>query len=261
MMKKVLIFSLVIWAFGAQAQRSDNISVERYYSIKKGNVWFKATRLMYGFREGILYPQTETDTLYFYNDMDKSLEYSFERLPDFLSVQMIPNNVQANSEAKIAVAYDTKVKDTYGPTFDYFYMKTNDDQQPRKRLIVSPNIKEDFSKLTQEERENAPVISFDESEYDFGTIQQGDKINHTFVFTNEGQRDLIIRNTKAGCGCTASEPDKKVLAPGEQGSIEVKFNSFGKKGKQRQRITIIANDPENPVTKLYLKGNVVKKEE
>ncbi|MDZ7777935.1 MAG: DUF1573 domain-containing protein [Bacteroidales bacterium] len=261
MMKKVLIFSLVIWAFGAQAQRSENISVERYYSIKKGNVWFKATRLMYGYQDGILYPQTETDTIYFYNDMDKPLEYSFERLPDFLSVQMIPNNVPANSEAKIAVAYDTKVKDTYGPTFDYFYMQTNDDQQPRKRLIVSPDIKEDFSILSDTELANAPVIAFDEQEYDFGTIQMGEKINHTFTFTNRGGRDLIIRNTKAGCGCTASEPDKKVLAPGEQGTIDVKFNSFGKKGKQYQRITIIANDPEQPETTLYLKGNVVKKEE
>jgi len=52
-----------------------------------------------------------------------------------------------------------------------------------------------------------------------------------------------------------------VLAPGEQGTIDVKFNSFGKKGKQNQRITIIANDPEQPETTLYLKGNVVKKEE
>jgi len=256
-----MIFSLMIWAFGAQAQRSENISVERYYSIKKGNVWFHATRLMYGYQDGILYPQTETDTIYFYNNMDKPLEYSFERLPDFLSVQMIPDNVPANSEAKIAVAYDTKVKDTYGPTFDYFYMQTNNDQQPRKRLIVSPDIKEDFSILSDNELANAPVIAFDEQEYDFGTILMGEKINHTFTFTNRGGRDLIIRNTKASCGCTASEPDKKVLAPGEQGTIDVKFNSFGKKGKQNQRITIIANDPEQPETTLYLKGNVVKKEE
>lgn len=261
MIKKVMIFSLIIWAFGAQAQRSDNISVERYYSIKKGNVWFKATRLMYGFREGIMYPQTETDTIYFYNNMDKPMEYEFKNPPEFLSIQMIPATIPAKSEGKIAVAYDTKIKDTYGPTFDYFYMETNDDKMPRKRLIVSPDIKEDFSQLTDEELENAPVISFEESEYEFGTIEQGEKINHTFVFTNEGQRDLIIRKTKASCGCTASAPDKKVLKPGEQGTLEVKFNSYGKKGKQRQRITIIANDPQNPVTKLYLKGNVVKKAE
>lgn len=257
-MKKLIVLTLVLFSLTGYAQRNTSISIERYYTIKKGNIWFHATRLMYGFRDGIMYPQTETDTIYFYNNMDKALEYSFPVLPEFLSVQVIPHQVPPKSEAKIAVAYDTKAKDTFGPTFDYFFMETNDEQIPRKRLIVSPDINEDFSKLSPAERANAPVIHFDNPDFDFGTLTMGEKVNHTFVFTNKGQRDLIIRATKASCGCTSPEPEKKVIAPGEEGKIKVMFNSFGKNGEQSHNVTVISNDPKNPETTLEISGKVEK---
>ncbi len=258
-MKKLLTAIIVLLSFSATAQRSSDISIDRYYHIKRGNVWFHATRLMYGFRDGITYPQTETDTIYFYNNMDKPLEYDFDRIPDFLSVQMLPSKIPAKSEGKIAVAYDTKIKDTYGPTIDYFYMKTNDADRSKKRLIVSPKIKQDFSGLSGEELANAPRIAFENKKYDFGTLEEGEKITHTFSFKNEGKRDLIIRATDASCGCTSPEPEKKQIAPGESGAIKVIFNSRGKKGRQHQRVTVIANDPEQPVTILHLNGVVKKK--
>jgi hypothetical protein len=37
-----------------------------------------------------------------------------------------------------------------------------------------------------------PSIVFNEESYDFGTITQGDEIEHTFEFTNSGDQDLII---------------------------------------------------------------------
>ena len=255
-MKKIILLALVIFSLSGYAQRNASISIERYYTIKKGDIWFHATRLMYGFRDGIMYPQTETDTIYFYNNMDKALEYSFPDLPEFISVQVIPHQIPSKSEGKIAVAYDTKVKDTFGPTFDYFFMETNDDQIPRKRLIVSPDIHEDFSKLTPAERANAPVIHFPNPDFDFGTLTMGEKVNHTFTYTNKGQRDLIIRATKASCGCTSPEPEKKVIAPGEEGKIKVMFNSFGKKGEQNHKVTVISNDPKNPEITLEISGKV-----
>ncbi|MCF8232502.1 MAG: DUF1573 domain-containing protein [Bacteroidales bacterium] len=259
-MKKLLTAIIVLLTLSATAQRGSDISIDRYYHIRRGNVWFHATRLMYGYQDGIKYPQAETDTIYFYNNMDKPLEYSFTRMPDFLSVQVLPSQIPAKSEGKIAVTYDTKIKGTYGPTFDYFFMKTNDSERAKKRLIVSPKIKQDFSGLSDEEMANAPEIAFEAEKYDFGTLEEGEKITHSFSFTNKGERDLIIRATDASCGCTSPEPEKKLIAPGESGSIKVIFNSRGKKGKQHQRVTVIANDPDHPVTTLHLNGTVKKKD-
>lgn len=102
---------------------------------------------------------------------------------------------------------------------------------------------------------NAPVITFEETEYDFGTIKQGEVIDHTFKFTNTGKSPLIIESATASCGCTVPQPPTDPIAPGETGEIDVKFNSAGKMGQQYPTVTVRANTQPN-IVKVSLKGNV-----
>src|SRR5215208_3163663 len=37
--------------------------------------------------------------------------------------------------------------------------------------------------------EQSPRIVFQEALHDFGTVEQGDQVNHLFKFTNQGTRD------------------------------------------------------------------------
>ncbi len=102
---------------------------------------------------------------------------------------------------------------------------------------------------------NAPVITFQEQEYDFGTIKQGEVVNHTFKFTNTGKSPLIIESATASCGCTVPQPPTEPIAPGESSQIEVTFNSTGKMGQQYPTITVRANTQPN-IVKVSMKGNV-----
>lgn len=102
---------------------------------------------------------------------------------------------------------------------------------------------------------NAPVITFEEQEYDFGTIKQGEVVEHTFKFTNTGKSPLIIESATASCGCTVPEPPKDPIAPGQSSKIDVKFNSAGKSGQQYPTITVRANTEPN-IVKVSMKGNV-----
>ena len=99
------------------------------------------------------------------------------------------------------------------------------------------------------------TIKFEEEEFDFGTIQQGDIVEHTYAFTNTGEVPLIIENASASCGCTVPNWPKEPIAPGEKGEINVKFDSKGKKGVQNKQVTIRANTNPN-FTKVMLKGTV-----
>ncbi|MEL6277127.1 MAG: DUF1573 domain-containing protein, partial [Bacteroidota bacterium] len=45
-------------------------------------------------------------------------------------------------------------------------------------------------------------MEFAESNFDFGTITEGDVVTHTFSFTNTGEEPLIISDAKGSCGCT-----------------------------------------------------------
>jgi len=89
--------------------------------------------------------------------------------------------------------------------------------------------------------QNIPKIHFTETEYDFGNVIQGEKLSHTFVFTNEGKSDLLISSASASCGCTTSKPPKAPIKPGEQGEIKVTFDSKTKKGPVSNVVTVSAN--------------------
>jgi hypothetical protein len=100
-----------------------------------------------------------------------------------------------------------------------------------------------------------PKMVFEKTEYQFGEITQGDKVNHVFKFTNEGDAPLKIDNARASCGCTVPEWPKDPILPGETGEIKVVFNSAGKSGMQNKSITITTNQGDQPA-RVYLKGNV-----
>jgi hypothetical protein len=102
---------------------------------------------------------------------------------------------------------------------------------------------------------DAPVITFDETAWDFGTIQEGEVVKHTYTFTNTGKSPLIIQNATAQCGCTVPQWPREPIAPGQKGEIQVAFDSKGKVGAQSKSVTITANtQPE--ISQVMLKGVV-----
>ena len=84
-------------------------------------------------------------------------------------------------------------------------------------------------------------FTFEETEFDFGEIAQGDVVKHSFKFKNTGEAPLVISDIKTTCGCTTPQYTKDPVAPGESGEILVQFNSAGKAGVINKRVTIYAN--------------------
>ncbi len=85
------------------------------------------------------------------------------------------------------------------------------------------------------------TIQFMEEEFNFGTINQGDVVSHTFKFKNTGSEPLVITDAKASCGCTVPKKPNDPVAPGETGELVVEFNSAGKSGAQTKQVTVTAN--------------------
>ncbi|MCX7550539.1 DUF1573 domain-containing protein [Xanthomarina sp. F2636L] len=96
--------------------------------------------------------------------------------------------------------------------------------------------------LNKSEVNNYPNITFEETEHDFGFIQQGDQVSTVFKFKNTGTESLVISSIEAKCGCTVpNDWPKEAILPGEHGQFEVQFNSTNKNGRIKQPITITSN--------------------
>jgi hypothetical protein len=90
--------------------------------------------------------------------------------------------------------------------------------------------------------ENAPIITFDSTTCNFGTLAIGEKFPHTFRFTNTGKSPLIITQVNPSCGCTtAKDWPQQPIAPGESGQISVEFNSTGNSGTVDKSISVLTN--------------------
>lgn len=107
----------------------------------------------------------------------------------------------------------------------------------------------------------SPKVSVQQLEYDFGNIKQGEIVSHTFVITNNGGDILKITEVRASCGCTAANPTKRELKPGESSNLQVTFNSKGRKGPQTKTVTVLTNDPEKKSVILTIKCNILVPEE
>jgi hypothetical protein len=86
-----------------------------------------------------------------------------------------------------------------------------------------------------------PAFTFEKTSHDFGTIKEGDVVEHVFKFKNTGDAPLIIQNATGSCGCTVPTYSKESIAPGETGEIVAEFNSQGRQNLQNKTVTVTAN--------------------
>lgn len=100
----------------------------------------------------------------------------------------------------------------------------------------------------------------DTREKDLGKITEGQKLEVSFRFRNNGTKPLVISKVWAQCGCTIPETPQEPIAPGEENVIKASFNSEGRNGFNTKEVYVNANT--DPVTNtLVFKVEVTKKPE
>lgn len=110
---------------------------------------------------------------------------------------------------------------------------------------------------TSQSTENLGKIVFEEDSFDFGTIKEGEIVDHVFKFKNEGNAPVILAQVSASCGCTTPNYTKEPVLPGKEGEVKVSFKSSGQVGVQQKFVTISSN-AENAVLTVQIKGKVEK---
>ena len=102
-----------------------------------------------------------------------------------------------------------------------------------------------------------PQIFFDEQIHDFGVVSREDLPQHRFTFSNTGQTDLVISEVDSSCGCTAALLSAETILPGGLGEIDVSFNPQGRRGEQKQTVSVYSNAENEPIAQLAIRGTVI----
>ncbi|PWN63414.1 DUF1573 domain-containing protein [Chryseobacterium oncorhynchi] len=103
--------------------------------------------------------------------------------------------------------------------------------------------------------EPSTSIALSESNFDFGKIKKGDKVEHVYEVTNTGKNPLIISEVKPGCGCTAPDFTKEPIMPGKKGKITLHFDSSNFDGNVQKYADVFANVEKAPI-KLTFTANI-----
>jgi Protein of unknown function (DUF1573) len=102
---------------------------------------------------------------------------------------------------------------------------------------------------------NIAKITMEETDFNFGSVNEGDVVKHTFKLKNVGNQPLLITDIRTTCGCTVPTWNKSPITANANDQVEVKFDTKGKANEQVKKITIIANTfPAE--TELILRGMV-----
>ncbi|MBI5540990.1 MAG: DUF1573 domain-containing protein [Bacteroidia bacterium] len=234
------------------------VTLEDTYPMQMGGLRLKTNHIAF---IKVFTTEVKTDSVQIINTSTEDIKMTFDKIPAHIKIKVVPETLKPNAKGVIVATYDGSKQTDWGFIMDRVDLILNGKPDANNKISISATIDEDFSKLTPEQRANAPKANFETKEFNFNTIKEGESASFEYKLTNDGKSDLIIRKVKASCGCTAVTPSETVIKPGKSTTIKTTFNSAGKPGKQNKTINVITNDPDNSNITLRISGDVEKVEQ
>ena len=123
---------------------------------------------------------------------------------------------------------------------------------------ITKKMKAKTAKMKTQKVEGAGMVFVSET-IDYGTVAHNADGKREFVFTNNGNKPLIITNTQGSCGCTVPTTPKEPIAPGAKGIIGVKY-ATDRVGPFTKTVTVTSNATGQATKTLTIKGTVLADE-
>jgi len=196
-----------------------------------------------------VYPgrNNRTRTLAVYNEGTSPMTLTYRNVPKHIHIECDPAVIEPKQQGRVLVTFETEKANDWGMHTDVIdiYVRGQETRMKNNRITLLADIWEDFSKLSKEQRQNAPEIEVSNTIIDF---EKG-KNTRTKELTvrNTGKEKLQIRKIQNDdTEAFQTSMDKTTLKPGEAAKLRITFNpTKTKKRNINQHIMIISNDPSN----------------
>ena len=190
---------------------------------------------------------------------DHKVELATNSADSYLINQVTLPTVKANEVGKFIFALDTKATKLYGPVEVYAYVVVDGKRNISEayKLTIKANIVEDFSNLSIEDKQQAPIIEV-ENEYNIGKIAAGKVLKYVLPVKNIGVKPLEIRRVYSlDKALTCKQP--KAIKSGKKGAVTVDINTKGMKpGNYTREVIVISNDYKASIKKIKLSFEVTE---
>ncbi len=234
-------------------------TVEELFTFPVGSVRFESNHM--AFTE-VKKTEKKIRVMQLVNSSDSPVKVEFTNLPAHLTIKANPETLKPGQKGIVEGTYDATKNPNWGNVSDMVKIVLNGVTQENVFYYVSANLIEDFSMLSKEDLDNAPVFTVEKNTVDLGKIKGNTQNEVEFKFANNGKNDLIVRHVRASCGCTAIQQGVQGVGikAGQSSSIKATFNSGSYKGPVTKAIYVYTNDPKNSQVVLMLNANVEQPE-
>jgi hypothetical protein len=180
-------------------------------------------------------------------------------LPSYITMEQGKGNVvKPNEETEVTFRYDAAKRGEIGAFKDNLSIHTQDQTEPKLTLIVESTIKEDFSKLTPKQLQDAPKAVIDSLNLNFGKVEKNTTPTLQVKLYNKGKNPLIIRQLKSSNTVFSVISDKNEIPKDNFATLTVTFNSRNRRGVQNTTIELVTNDPANSQFLINCKGEILQ---
>jgi hypothetical protein len=109
--------------------------------------------------------------------------------------------------------------------------------------LLCCSVTDALAQRSSKSKADGPRIEIAPSEYDFGDVQQQQKLVYDFVVTNTGSEELEIKRLSTTCGCTAAITKDRTVPPGGSTTLEVTLETRKYQGVIERTVSVASNDP------------------
>lgn len=232
------------------------------YPVIMGDLSLKAKNVNLG---NILKGQTATREIEYANktDHEVTVDLATRSEDNYLASQITLATVKPNETGKIMLMIDAQTCPLYGPVELSAYVVVNNKKELTEtyRLDIRANIVEDFSQMTDADRQAAPILETTNA-IDFGVLQAGKKYKKSFSVHNAGLNALFVRRVYSANSNVSAQMPKGAIKSGKKTDIRAFVVTSDEKGnplaagKYSREMTIITNDPKRPTQQITISWTI-----
>ncbi len=223
------------------------------YPVAMGDLRLESKTINYN---NVLNDQNVTRSIEYANltDHDITVEVVQNSKDDFITTVNTLTTLKPNETGQLKVNFNAATCDEFGTVRRDLYVVVNGKRTltDEYKISLQATVVENFSHLTPEERQQAPIFEFDNRKIDFGVVKAEEKHSKQLELKNVGVNPLLIHKVSCrngGASMTVKAP--KSIKGGKTGQLTLDLNTASlNPATYTRQVEIITNDPKR--SRVYL---------